>query len=428
MSKPLADTMLKTQKTVLKNGARIVTETIPSVRSVALGINVDSGSGNETGAELGYSHFLEHLFFKGTEKRSAFDIAHEIDRVGGRMNAATGKEATSYYVVVLDSHSALGLDVLTDIFMNSLFDAKEIEVEKGVVLEEIKMYEDTPDELIHDFFMDVCLPGHPMGRPVLGTPATIKGLTREKIVAFKNKLYSPDRLLITAAGHVEHAQVVEAVSLLFNKLKIPQYKIDYPKAVFTPGIHVKTKETEQVHFCLGSPGLSNLDPDRYKFAVLDTILGSSTSSRLFQEVREKRGLAYSIFSYNMAFEDFGLFAVYGGTSVENLKVAVDVTLGEMKAIRSVGITPEELHKGKEYLKGSMVLGLESTSARMGWITRSEMTYNRVMTLDEVFAEINKVTADDIRKLAERLWGPNKLSLAVIGNLKKKDLTVKELKC
>ncbi|MFH1347977.1 MAG: pitrilysin family protein, partial [Candidatus Margulisiibacteriota bacterium] len=283
------------KKTVLKNGLRIITEKLQTVRSVAIGIMVGAGSGNETPEESGISHFIEHLTFKGTKKRTAFEIAHALDAVGGKMNAYTTKEYTVYYAMVLDKHLDTAIDVLCDMFMNSLFDPKAMEMEKGVILEEIKMYEDTPDELVHDLFAEKILHGHPIGKPTIGLNKTVKALNRENIQGYLQKWYSPQNTIISLAGAIPPRVSEKLKSYLGSwqgKERIPPPTI--PE--ITGSINLRKKKTEQVHICLGVKGVSQVDEERYPYALLDNILGGSMSSRLFQEVREKRGLAYSIFS------------------------------------------------------------------------------------------------------------------------------------
>jgi len=413
------------KKIVLPNGVRIVTEEIPAVRSVAMGIKVGTGSGNEEPGEAGISHFIEHLAFKGTPKRSAYEIAHALDAVGGRMNAYTGKEETMYYAVVLDHHIDVMIDVLCDIYLNPLYDPKEMELEKGVILEEIKMYEDTPDELIHDLFAEKILADHPLGQPTIGYAATVMATHREDILAYRERRYSPKNLIISLAGAVPHD--IEARLLpYFGSYTGEDVPLSHPIPDIKGSLSLKHKKTEQVHLCLGAKGPAFTDPERYAFSILDNILGGSMSSRLFQEIREKRGLAYAIYSTASPFRDFGISYVYSGTSKENMAQVIDLILVEYRKIKKEGLTAGELEKGKESLKGSLVLGLESTSARMTWMAKSEFFYNRIVTVDEVFDKIDRVTNDDIVGMANRCFRDEYLTLAVIGDLA--ELPVKELRC
>ena len=412
-------------KTVLANGLRILTEEIPSMRSVAIGILVGAGSGDEAPAESGISHFIEHMSFKGTKKRSAYDIAHALDAVGGKMNAYTGKEQTVYYAVVLDKHIDIGIDVIGDILLNSLFRPEDMEMEKGVILEEIKMYEDTPDELIHDLFTEKILCGHPLGKPTIGTAETVKGVSREDIINYRQKWYSPKNMIVSLAGAIP-GDAVDRLSPYFKDWVSEGIPSVMPIPEIKGSISLRQKKTEQVHLCLGVKGVAQTDEDRYPYAVLDSILGGSMSSRLFQEVREKRGLVYSIYSTASPFRDFGISYVYAGTSAQNLKQVIDLILLQFSKFKKEGILKEELERGREYLKGTLVLGMEATSSRMSWMARSEFYHHRVMSIDEIFSQVDKVTQDDIIRLANKYFRDEYLTLAVIGDLK--ELPVKELHC
>ena len=407
----------KCKKTVLPSGLRVLTDKVSDMRSVSLGILVRAGSGDETKAESGISHFIEHMFFKGTPSRSAFEIAKELDAVGGKINAATGKESTLYYSVILDEHVDIAVSVLTDVFLNSLFDAKELEVERGVILEEIRMYEDTPDELIHDLFAETILGDHPMARPTIGTSGTVKSFSREMMLGHIKKLYGPENIIIAVAGNIEHEDVLKMFKPLGDAV-LSREKVARPSPpTIQRAVKIKEKKTEQVHLCLGTKAISQIDPDRYSYMALDNILGGSMSSRLFQEIREKRGLAYSVYSYVNPQRDFGTFAIYAGTSMETYREVIDLIIKECAKIKKEGVTDEELKRAKEFVKGSLVLGLESTSSRMGWVARSEFYYDRIMTIDEVFTNIDKTTRDDIIRLAEEYFKNEYLSLAMIGDFK-----------
>ncbi len=316
--------------TVLENGVKLLTETMSDVRSVAMGIVVGAGSGLETDTIAGISHFIEHMAFKGTKKRSAFDIASELDAVGGKMNAYTSKELTTYYAVTLDKHIPVATDVLSDIFLNSVYDSKEIELEKGVIVEEIKMYEDTPDELIHDFFTETIYKGHPLGRSTIGNEKSVRSIGRENMIDYIKEFYSPDNIIVALAGNIEHEKAVELVGPAFSAMRGKLPSMEKTRPTINKAVKLKHKKTEQVHMCLGTTGPSQLDEDRYAFSVLDTVIGGSMSSRLFQEIREKRGLAYAIYSYNGALKDCGLYVVYAGTSKENLNKVVDLTMEEFQ--------------------------------------------------------------------------------------------------
>ena len=415
----------KSSKTTLQNGIRIVTERIPSLRSVAMGILVGAGSGNETEKESGISHLIEHLAFKGTTKRSAYEIAHALDAVGGKINAYTTKEYTVFYAVVLDRHIDIAIDVLCDMLRNSLFDPKAVELEKGVILEEIKMYEDTPDELIHDFFAEKILHGHPIGKPTIGLEETVRSFRCKDIKNYLEKWYSPPNIIVALAGNIPR-KIEERLTPFLDTWKGKEVVSLQPIPRIEGSISLKKKGTEQVHLCLGVKGVSQIDEQRYPYAVLDNILGGSMSSRLFQEVREKRGLAYSIFSTSSPFRNFGISYVYAGTSRENLKQVIELILEEYRSIKKRGISREELERARECLKGTLVLGLESTSSRLSWLAKSEYYYDRTMTINEIFKKVDKIKRDDIIRLANQFFKDEYLTLAVIGDLE--ELPVKELHC
>lgn len=409
------------KKTILHNGVTLITETMADVRSVAMGIVVGAGSGLEKDPVAGISHFIEHMAFKGTKKRSAFDIASQLDAVGGKMNASTGKELTTYYAVTLDKHMDIAVDVLSDIFLNSIYDRKEMELEKGVVLEEIKMYEDTPDELIHDFFNEVIYHGHPLGRTIIGHEKSVRALSRENIIDYIKELYTPDNTIIALAGNIKHEDAVKMIEPAFSAMsgKLPALKKHEP--TIKKAEKLKHKKTEQVHMCLGTDGPSQNSDDRYAFSVLDVVLGGSMSSRLFQEVREKRGMAYSIYSYNGALKDCGLYVVYAGTSKENFPKVVGLTIEEFNKVKKNGITKEEMLRAKEHLKGSLVLGLESTASRMGYLARCIFYYGKIITVNEIFNDIDKVTHDDIIRVANKYIKDEHLTLTAIGDITEKEL-------
>jgi predicted Zn-dependent peptidase len=405
----------------LPNGIRVVTENISEMRSVAMGIIASVGSGHETDNIAGISHFVEHMAFKGTEKRTAFQIASEIDAVGGKMNAFTSKELTCYYAVVLDKHLKVAADVLTDIYLNSVYDPKEMELEKGVIVEEIKMYEDAPDELVHDLFTEVIYHGHSLGRPTIGSEKTVRAVNRQDIKAYMDKFYTPENTIISIAGNITHEEALRQVEPYFSKMPVKHKTAPLSVPSIIKGSKLKHKKTEQVHLCLGTGGPSQNDDDRYAFSILDTIVGSSMSSRLFQEIREKRGLAYSIYSYNAALKDAGLFIIYAGTSKETYKQVIDLVLAELAKVKKEGLSKEEISRAKEQAKGSLVLGLESTSARMNWLARSEFYYGRILTIDEIFEQIDKVSSDDIIDVANKYIKEKDLTLTIIGDIKESEM-------
>lgn len=410
---------------LLPNGIRVVSEEIPAFRSVAIGFLVGAGSGHEVPAEGGISHLIEHLQFKGTKTRSAYELAHTLDAIGGKMNAYTTKEYTVYYAVVLDKHIDTAIDILSDMLLNSLFDPAAIEMEKGVVLEEIKMYEDTPDELVHDFFAERILHGHPIGRPTIGLNSTVSSFDQKSLLDYRRKWYTPQNLIVSLAGAIPADITARLQAKLGGWTGQPT---DLTRTIpeISGSLNLKQKKTEQVHLCLGTKGIAQTSDDRYIYTLLDNILGGSMSSRLFQEVREKRGLAYSIFSTASSFRDFGIAYAYAGTSKENLPKVIELVLAEFSRLKKEGINPAELTKAQEQIKGSLVLGMESTSARMNWLAKSEYYYNRTQTVDEIFAQVDRVKNNDIIHLAEQLFVDQYLTLAVIGDMDK--LPVNELHC
>ena len=419
-------TIPQAKRTRLDNGLMIVTESIPTLRSVALGIVIGAGSGDELNDEAGLSHFCEHMAFKGTKNRSAFQIAVDVDAVGGRMNAYTGKEQTVFFAMALDKHVGVIADVLSDIFLNPLLDEKDIEMERGVILEEVKMYEDTPDEQIHDLFSETILHGHPLGKPTIGKVESIKRFKKESFIKYHKRLYTPDNVIISAAGNLDHEGLVNILTPYFDGFKGKKDKKAQKVPEFSSQIKVKEKKTEQVHLCLGVKGFSQLSQERYAFAMLDHVLGGSMSSRLFQEIREKRGLVYSVHSMGNPFREFGTFYVYAGTSKENLKQVVELILKEFERMKKDGVTPKELERAKDNLKGRLVLGLETSPARMGYLARSEFYYGRIISIDEIFEKVEKISQSDIIRIANQNFLDEYLNLTVIGDIKKAPL--KTLSC
>jgi predicted Zn-dependent peptidase len=403
------------QKTILPNGVRLVSERIPHVRSVAVGVWVETGSRHEPLPKSGVSHFIEHLVFKGTETRTAEEVAKAVDSVGGQMDAFTTKEHTCFYVTVLDQHLPLAADLLSDILLHPLFAAEDIDRERSVVLQEFRMVEDTPDDLIHDLFAERVWAGHPLGRPILGDKKIILGLAREKILAYFVEEYCPARITIAAAGRLEHSQLVDLFGKSFVDFRRPCATRDGgdPPAL-TPRVELIDKPLEQVHFVLGGPGLPQDAPERYTLYLLNTIVGGSMSSRLFQEVRERQGLVYSIYSGNAGFRDCGLFYVYAGTEPANFPKVLGLVTEELRKVKRSGITADELARAKEHLKGSLMLSLESTSSRMTRLAKQELYFGQAFTLDEILTAIDRVTPADVEALIGMLLGRSPLSLVALG--------------
>ncbi|MDN4523405.1 M16 family metallopeptidase [Fictibacillus fluitans] len=384
------------------NGVRVVLEKIPTVRSVAIGVWIGTGSRFEVPENNGVSHFLEHMFFKGTATRSAREIAESFDSIGGQVNAFTSKEYTCYYAKVLDTHAPRALNVLSDMFFNSAFDEQELLKEKNVVLEEIKMYEDTPDDIVHDLLSRASFHQHSLGYPILGTENTLNTFTGQTLRNYMEDYYTPENVVISVAGNVEESFVKE-IEDLFGSYSGSQTASNLQTPVFHSQKIARKKETEQAHLCLGFPGLSLKDPDTFSLIVLNNIFGSSMSSRLFQEVREQRGLAYSVFSYHSAYRDNGLFTIYGGTAPNQLDELYDTVKMIVNDLQENGITDKELTNSKEQIKGSLMLSLESTNSRMSRNGKNELILNYHRSLDEMVQLIDGVTTESVDSLIEKIF-------------------------
>ncbi|MDP2858784.1 MAG: pitrilysin family protein [Bacillota bacterium] len=398
----------------LESGLTVVSEQVPHVRSVAIGFWVNAGSRDEEAREQGVSHLLEHLLFKGTDRRSARELAEVMDHVGGQLNAFTTKEYTSYYARVLDEHLPVAMDVLSDMIRNSLHREEDLEREKGVIDEEIGMYEDTPDELVHDLFAQALWRGHPLGRPVLGTRETVGGLRRQDVVGHFDARYAPDNTVLAVAGSFEPARLFELLDEHLGSWRASGRKQN--GVAPEPGVATELveKATELVHLCIGGPGLPLEDPGSYALSIMSNILGGGPSSRLFQEVREERGLAYSVFSYTAAFRDCGLFSIYCGAGADRIRAALEVIGQQLRLMATEGVSEVELERAKAQLKSGMTMSLESTSSRMNRIGRSQLLLGRIISLDEVLRRVQAVTVEDIRRLAAAFCDPGKLTLVAIG--------------
>jgi predicted Zn-dependent peptidase len=409
------------RKDLLPNGIRVVTEAMPHVRSVAVGIWVETGSRVEPESRSGISHLIEHLVFKGTATRSAEAIAGAIDSVGGQMDAFTAKEHTCFYVSVLDDHLTLAVDLLTDILMQPLFAAPDIEKEKAVVLQEIKMVEDTADDLVHDLFAERVWAGHPLGRPILGRWDVVRDLGRDVILHHFEEEYAPARIVVAAAGHVEHAQVVDLFASRFNGFRRQAATRETAPPTMHPGVHVVTKPLEQVHLVLGFPGIAEAAPERYALYLLNDVVGGSMSSRLFQEVRERQALAYSVHSGAQAYRDTGLFYIYAGTDAANFAKVVKALMKELRALKKDGVRAEELGRAKEHLKGSLMLSLESTSSRMNRVAKQELRFGSFFSLDEMLDAIDRVRPEEVEALTSRILDEQQLSLLTLGPIDRRNL-------
>lgn len=414
------------QKELLANGIRIVTEEIPYVNSVSIGIWVKVGSRYENVEINGISHFIEHMLFKGTKNRTAKEIANSIDKIGGQLNAFTSKECTCFYAKVLNTHFDIALDVLADMFFNSNFSIEEIDKERGVVIEEINMYEDSPEDLVHDLFAQAVWSGNPLGMSILGTEQSLQNINRDKILDFYSKNYTPENLVISVVGNFNHADVVKKIKEYFAKAE-GKYNgaahINIPK--FEPVYTLKRKDTEQVHLCMGFNGVDLRSRDYYPMLVLNNLFGGAMSSRLFQKIREDRGLAYSVFSYPSSFEDCGLFSIYAGSKPDNLKIVAEIIMEEIRAIKEKGITEEELYDSKEQLKGSYILGLESTSGRMISIGKSELLLEKIYSPDEILAKIDSVDMNSVNSIMRQIFNTDEMGAAVIGSINK-NIDIREL--
>lgn len=417
------------KKDVLPNGLTIITEAMPAVRSVAVGVWLKSGSRHEREPENGISHFLEHMVFKGTKNRSAEEIARAADSIGGHLDAFTAKESTGFTIKVLDEHLPRAFGILSDLVKNPLFEPEHIAKESQVIQEEIKMVEDTPDDLVHEIFTESYWPNHPLGRPILGTRKTVASFDRHRLLDYFRRHYTPKGILITAAGNLEHGRVVELASAEFRDAPSGSPVSDGIPPVPCPSIKLRRKkDLEQTHLCLGSPAYPQAHEKRYACYVLNTILGGGMSSRLFQNVREKRGLAYAVFSSLNVFRDTGCLSVYAGTSAENARQVIDLVLGEFTRLKSQPLNDEELRRAKDYLKGSMLLGLESTTSRMSHLARQEMYFGRHLSLDEIAAGIEAVAPDDVLAVARDLLVSGRLGLTVLGPLNGFKISRRELAC
>ena len=404
------------RRSALPNGLRIVSEQLDGVPSVTVGIWVESGSRFEPRHLGGISHFLEHLLFKGTARRSAARIAEEMDAVGGILNAFTGKEYTCYYARVLAEHAGLATDLLADLFLHSRLDSDEIDRERTVVLQEISQSEDTPDDYIHDLFNLHYWPGHALSFPVCGTAATVGSLARQQFVDFLAARYQPDRLIIAAAGAISHAELEAWAARDFGHLAGSATIVDGAMPVTQRGIFHTEKPLEQVHLCFGLPGVAQEADDRYAAYLLNTALGGGMSSRLFQEIREKRGHAYSVYSFLSSYRDTGYFGIYVGTAAEWVEDCLALIVRELAAVARDGLTASELSRVKNQLKGNMLLGLETSDSRMSRVAKNEIYVGRDVPLAEVASRIDAVTNDEVIALAARLTRPEGMGVALLGDL------------
>ena len=405
------------QKTALPNGLVVISEQMPHVRSVSVGMWVRTGSRREPAELNGISHFIEHMVFKGTERRTAEEIARAVDSVGGLLDAFTAKEMICFNTKVLDEHLAVALDVLSDLVLRPLFAEEDIEKEKSVVLEEIKMDQDNPDTLVHEIFTQNFWRGHGLGKPILGTRETVAGFSRAAVRDCYGRWYAPNNMVITAAGHLEHARLLELVEKEFGGLRRGEDGV----ADAAPATHARIttrskRDLEQVHICLGVPSFPLAHEKRYAGAVLNTILGGGMSSRLFQNIRERQGLAYAVFSEINPYRDTGLHSIYAGTALAKAGHVVRLVVDELRKLKEEPVGEEELRRGKDHLKGSLLLSLESTMSRMSNLARQEIYFGRFFSTDEIIAQIEAVTAEQLQQIARDLFRQERIAVTVLGNL------------
>ncbi len=417
------------ERASLPNGLRIVTESMPYVRSVSLGVWIGSGSRIERGPQNGLSHFIEHMVFKGTKNRSAEEIARSVDSVGGGLDAFTSKELVSFNTKVMDEHLPFALDVLSDLVLNPLFREGDIEKEKGVILEEIKMEADQPEFVLHESFISNFWKSHGLGKPILGTRETVKKFGQEMLLDYYNRVYSPQNILITAAGNLEHDHIVKLIREKFSDMKqrdgLPADSV--PKT-HAPIILKKKESLEQVHIAMGVPSYPLAHELRFPLYVLNTVLGGGMSSRLFQNIREKQGLAYAVYSELNLFSDTGCFTVYAGTAAETAKQVVDSVMHEFRELKNELISEDELRRSKDHLKGSLMLSLESTSSRMSNLARQELYFDRFTTMDEMLEKIESVTRDEVQMIAQEFFRTEDMALAMLGRLGDLQISRDDLVC
>lgn len=403
------------QKHVLPNGLVVITETMSHVRSVSVGVWIRNGSRRELPEQNGLAHFMEHMVFKGTERRSAEAIAREMDSVGGMLDAFTSKEQICFNAKVLDEHLPIAFDVIADLCLRPRFDSSDVQKERQVVLEEIKMDLDNPEYLLHEIFTRGFWPAHPLGRPILGTPETVRQFSREALQTRFREWFAPDHLVVSAAGNVTHETVLDLVQREFGHLRANGALDDHTAPKTGAPIHVeKKRDLEQVHLCIGVPSFPIGHGRRFGVAVLNNLLGGGMSSRLFQNIREKRGLAYAVFSEITPYSDAGMLTVYAGTARETVGDVVDLTIQEFRAMKNAPVSEDELLRAKNHLKGSLMLSLESTSSRMTNLARQELYFQRFFSLDEILAAIDAVTCDEVQSLAQEFFRPEQISVTVLG--------------
>jgi predicted Zn-dependent peptidase len=417
------------RRTVLPSGLIVLTERMEHVRSVAMGVWMRAGSRHEVPELNGISHFVEHMVFKGTKSRSAQRIAREVDAIGGNLDAFTGKETVCFNIKVLDEHVGTALDVLSDLVLNPVFAAEEITRERGVILEEIKMDEDNPDTLVHEIFMQNFWKGHPLGKPILGTRETVRSFEQNTLVRFFEQRFQSGNMVFSAAGNIEHDSFVEQVARHFSSLAPGSVLSDSATPTVTPRIHLRNKKSlEQVQLCLGVPAPPIGDESRYTTLLLNTILGGGMSSRLFQTVREERGLVYAIYSDLAPYRDTGSLCVYAGTSADRALQVIDLIMEEFRRLKTEPLQPGELRRAQDQLKGNLLLSLESSMSRMSNLARQQMYFERFFGLDEIIDRVEAVTEEEVMAMATELFKPDKVALTLLGRLDGLHLNRSQLVC
>ncbi len=414
------------EKRILNNGLRLVFEKIPHVKSVSIGVWIGTGSRAETRSNNGVSHFIEHMLFKGTKNRTAKEIAESIDGLGGQLNAFTGKECTCFYVRVLDSHIESAVEVLADMLFNSNLTDRDIELEKKVVLEEIRMYEDSPEDLVHDILSLITWKNDALGYPILGTYKSIEGMNRDAIMEYMSANYVSKNAVVSVAGNFDTAYIIELVEKYFGRWEPGTNSTDYKKAGFYPNMRVKEKDTEQVHICMGMNAIEHGDERLYASIVVNNIFGGGMSSRLFQKIREDKGLVYSIYSYPTSYKRTGMFSIYSAMNPGNMQEVLGLIMQEIDKLCTEGLSNEEIKKAKEQLKGNFILGLESTSSRMNSLGKSELLLGRIYSPEEILQKIDNIDRDAVDEVIKTIFARKEMSMAVVGNTGKKEIKLPTL--
>ena len=404
----------------LSNGTKVLIENLQNFNSVSLGVYYKTGSKDEFDNELGVAHLLEHMVFKGTEKRSAKEISEEIDNIGGHINAYTSKELTAFYTVALSEHMEKSIEILSDILINSTFTEENLEKEKKVVIEEIRMYQDMPEDLVHDMNSEFVVNGA-LGRNILGTEESVNGLSRETLVKYFEDRYCSDNMVISVAGNVDENEIMETLEKYFGDFRrVSQKRNSNGDFTLNATHNIIRRDTNQVHLCFNTKGLSYLDKNKYALSIISNILGGNMSSRLFQKIREDKGLCYSVYTYSSSYEVDGMFTAYAGTTKENYEEVIEIIKGELQDIRINGVTADELTKAKNQLLSSMIIGLETSKSRMSRMANNYMGYGRILEIEEIIKEVNNVDLEQIKELANELFDEKYYSTTVLGDINERD--------